>query len=220
MITLPSFDDPFTYENGFYLTCDAARIGKLLAHYELYKMALCVPGALVECGVFKGASLARFAALRKLFEDPAARQIVGFDMFGPFPDTNFEADVVHREHFVKAAGLESIDRSQLLDVLRHKGCDENVELVAGNICETVPDYVRNHPELRINLLNLDTDIYEPAVTILEQLYPRLERGGILILDDYGVFPGETQAVNDYFQHESIVIKKFPFSATPCYIIKE
>ncbi len=220
MIELPSFDDPFSFENGFYLTCDAARIGKFLAHYELFKMALGKPGAIVECGVFKGASLARFAMFRKLFEGSSGRHIVGFDMFGPFPETTFEADVSHREEFVKSAGLESIDTDQLMEVLRRKQCDENVELVAGNICDTVPAFVKSNPDLQINLLNLDTDIYEPAVTILENLYPRIVPGGILILDDYHVFPGETQAVDDYFRGRNIEIKKFPFANTPCYIVKE
>ena len=69
-------------------------------------------------------------------------------------------------------------------------------------------------------LNLDTDIYEPAVTILDTLYPRIVKGGILILDDYKVFPGETKAVNEYFKGKKIKIEKFPFSSTPHYIIKK
>ena len=220
MIELPDFSNPFAYENGFYLTCSPSRIGKLLAHYELYKQVLEVPGAVVECGIFKGASFARFAAFRALFESPSSRRLIGFDMFGPFPDTGFEADREHREKLVAAAGLESIDITQLDHVLRHKNCTESVELIAGDICNTVPEYVARHPELKIALLNLDTDIYEPAVTILENLYPRLQRGGVLILDDYGVFPGETKAVDTYFAGEDIQIRRFPFADTPCYIVKE
>ena len=69
------------------------------------------------------------------------------------------------------------------------------------------------------MLNLDVDIYEPAVTILEYLYPLIVPGGILILDDYGIFPGETKAADDYFQGKKIKINKFPFAKTPAYIIK-
>ncbi|MBK5245369.1 MAG: dTDP-6-deoxy-L-hexose 3-O-methyltransferase, partial [Eubacteriaceae bacterium] len=78
----------------------------------------------------------------------------------------------------------------------------------------------NNPHLKISLLNLDTDIYEPAVTILEHLWPRIVRGGVLILDDYGTFPGETKAVDDYFDGKDIIINKFDFAMTPCYIIKD
>lgn len=94
-----------------------------------------------------------------------------------------------------------------------------MELIKGNILETVPNYINDHPELKISLLNLDTDIYEPASVILELLFPRIVRGGVLIIDDYGVFPGETKAVDEYFQDKDVVINKFPFCMTPCYIVK-
>ena len=48
MIVLPDFTDPFNYENGFYLTCEPNRIGKFLAHYELFKRAIQIPGDIVE----------------------------------------------------------------------------------------------------------------------------------------------------------------------------
>lgn len=177
MIQLPNFDKAFEYENEFYLSCDITRISKILAHYELFKMALNVPGTIVECGVFKGASLARFAMFRDLFGNPFSKKIIGFDTFGAFPETSFNPDKVVREEFIDAAGDQSISVDQMMKVLEHKGCDKFVELVSGDICETVPKYVKDHPELKISLLNLDTDIYEPAVTTLERLYPRIERGG-------------------------------------------
>lgn len=220
MIGLPEFSKTFDYENGFYLTCDITRISKILAQYELYKMVLQVPGVIVECGVFKGASLARFAVLRELFGNPFSKKIIGFDTFGAYPETSYSPDQSVREDFIGRAGDQSISTQQMIQVLKHKGCAQYVELIPGNICETVPRYVMDHPEIKISLLNLDTDIYEPAVTILEQLYPRIERSGVLILDDYGVFPGETRAVDDYFADKDVKIQKFPFCMTPCYVVKK
>ena len=104
-------------------------------------------------------------------------------------------------------------------MLKNKKTNKNVELIKGDITKTVPKYLKTHPELKISLLNLDTDIYEPSVTILENLYPRLVKNGVLILDDYGIFPGETKAVDDYFKNKDVEIKKFPFAATPSFIIK-
>ncbi len=66
MIDLPGFEKDFLWENSFYLSCDITRISKSLAQYELFKLVQDVPGAIVECGVFKGASLVRFAAFREL----------------------------------------------------------------------------------------------------------------------------------------------------------
>jgi hypothetical protein len=220
MIELPKFDKAFEYENGFYLSCDITRISKILAHYELFKLALNVPGTIVECGIFKGASLSRFAMFRELFGNPFSKKIIGFDIFGAYPETSFDADKKGRQKFIKEAGGQSISVDQMMQVLEHKECDRFVELVPGDICDTVPKYVQDHPELKISLLNLDTDIYEPSVTILEHLYPRIEKGGVLILDDYGTFPGETKAIDDYFRNEDVTIQKFPFCMTPCYIVKE
>lgn len=219
MIELPDPARDFLWENYFYLSCDVSRIGKLLAHYESFRMVQTVPGAIVECGVFKGASLARFTAFRELLGSPVAKKIIGFDTFDRFPETEYYPDQQARQRFVAAAGANSISQDQMMEVLAHKRCERLVELVPGNICTTVPQYLCDHPELKISLLNLDTDIYEPALVILEHLYPRIEVGGILLLDDYGTFPGETRAVDEYFRGSDIEIRTFPFSMTPCYVIK-
>jgi hypothetical protein len=219
LIKLPDFKKSFDYENGFYLTCDITRISKILAHYELFKMAQNIPGTIVECGVFKGASLARFAMFRDLFGNVFSKKIIAFDSFGSYPKTSFEPDKKFRKNFINAAGEQSISKNQIMKVLENKRCDRNVELIAGDICKTVPEYIKENPQLKISLLSLDTDIYEPAVTILENLYPKIEKNGVLILDDYGTFPGETKAVDEYFKDKNIKIYKFPFCMTPCYIVK-
>lgn len=112
MITLPSFDKSFEYENNFYLSCDSSRISKILAHYELYKMALHLPGAIVECGVFKGASFSRFSMFRDIFENTYSKKLIGFDTFGAFPETNFDADQEFRTRFIQGAGEQSISKEQ------------------------------------------------------------------------------------------------------------
>lgn len=219
MFQLPDFKKSFEYENNFYLSCDINRMSKVLAHYELYKQVLDLPGVFVECGVFKGASFSRFAMFRELLSNPYSKKMIAFDIFGEFPETEYEDDFMKRESFIRGAGSHGISPEQLEEVLEHKNVNKNIDIVKGDIVETVPQYIKNHPELKISILNLDTDIYEPAVTILEHLYPRIVSGGILILDDYGVFPGETAAVDEYFADKNIQIKKFPFAMTPCYIIK-
>ena len=221
MIKLPDFSKKFEYENNFYLSCDNVRIARFLAHYELYKMVKDVPGEIVECGVFKGASLVRFAAFRDLLSHAEAKRVIGFDMFGKFPDTNYEEDKAKRQLFIDNAGDESISIEQLETVFEQKKLS-NYEFIKGDITKTVPEYVQAHPELKIALLNLDVDIYEPSVTILEHLFPRIANGGVLVLDDYGVFPGETKAVDDYLAANNIQLEQrvFPFSNKPVYIVKK
>jgi hypothetical protein len=219
MINLPDFERAFDYENDFYLSCDNSRLAKILGHYEFYKIVKDLPGAIIDCGVFKGTSLVRFAGFRELFGNTASHKIIGFDTFDCFPETEFEQDKKFRERFILHAGSNSITVNQLEKVLNNKGVNKNIELVKGDITQTVPLFVKNNPDLKISLLNLDTDIYEPAVIILEHLYPKISTGGVLLLDDYGEFPGETKAVDDYFANKNVVIKKSPFAETPCFIIK-
>ena len=98
----------------------------------------------------------------------------------------------------------------------------NVELIEGNIINTVPDYISKHPELKISLINLDCTIYEPTLTVLKNFYDRILPGGILLLNGYGKenIEGETNAVDDFFGTSEILINKLPFSFSPCYIVKK
>ena len=212
-------EDAFVHENNFYVTCDNSRIGKFMAHYELYKKVQHLDGAIVECGVFKGISLLRFATFRHLLGKNATQPIFGFDIYGEFPETEFEGDQALRSRFIESAGSTSISEKELYSLFEKKGLNENVTLVAGDICETVPEFASQNQNLKIALLNVDVDIYEPAVVILEQLYPMVAKGGVILLDDYNKFPGETKAVDDYFKNRNVTIEKFPFSAYPYFIVK-
>lgn len=226
MNKLPDFNKQFEYENNFYLSCHVSRIGKLIMQYELYKMSRKIPGEIVECGVFKGASLIRFAMFQKLF-GAQPKKVIGFDVFDKFPEAQFSEDKIWRERIIQEIGEYSIPKDRLMKVLKHKDINF-VELVKGDIVKTVPAYLNSHPELKISLLNLDADFYEPSVIILDHFYPRLAKGGVLIVDDYKRIPGETKAVDDYFKDQNIEIKEFSyepryrkyFKAAPYYIIKK
>lgn len=227
MITLPEFSKAFDFENDFYLSCDSSRLGKFVAHYELFKMSADVPGDVLECGLFKGVSFVRFAVFRELLGRNQAqllkKKMIGFDAFGFFPDTQFGPDQAHRQKFIDQAGERGIDPEQLMDVLKHKKVDHNVELIKGDICQTLPRYVEENPDLKLSFLHMDADIYEPSKVILEQLYPKLSRGGVLVLDDYERWQGETLAFQEYFKREygSVPsVNRFPFAKTPVYLIKE
>ena len=62
---------------------------------------------------------------------------------------------------------------------------DRLMFVPGKVEETIP---ASAPE-RTALLRLDTDWYESTYHELVHLYPRLQPGGVLILDDYGHFEG-------------------------------
>ncbi len=172
------------YENGFYLTCETGRIGKFLNHLEIYKKIIDLPGDVLEFGVYKGTSLIRLISFRDLLEHPNSREVIGFDAFGKFPDElNLESDKKFVERFENAGGY-GISKEELDAHLRNKGTS-NYQLIEGDIKKTIPEFLRSNPSLKISLLHIDVDVYEPTKIILESLYEKLVIGGILMLDDYG-----------------------------------
>lgn len=227
MITLPDFDKAFEYENSFYLSCHKTRVSKVLTQYELFKRTVDLPGAIVEFGVYKATSLIRFIMFRDLLSNSHSRKVIAFDTFAKYPDNTHELDQGHMKDFIQKSGAESISTGQLVEVLENGGINENIELVEGDICETVPRYISNNEDyqrgdsqcLKVSLINLDVNFYLPTKIALEYFWPRLVRGGILLLDDYGIVPGETQAVDEYFADKDVKIEKLPFSLTPFFIVK-
>jgi hypothetical protein len=45
-------------------------------------------------------------------------------------------------------------------------------------------------------------------------------GGIIMFDDYGTFPGETKAVDEFFANKGLSVQKLSISHTPSFIIKK
>jgi len=96
----------------------------------------------------------------------------------------------------------------------------NYELVRGDILRTLPDYLERNPQLKVALLHIDTDIYEPAKAGLELLWDRVVRGGLLVLDDYGTEFGGTKAVDEFLRDRNVLVQKLPQShASPAFIVK-
>jgi len=206
------------YENGFNLTSDISRMGKIVAHYELYKRIVHLPGHVLELGVFKGASLLRFLTFREILESPQSRKVIGFDAFGSFPQAANEEDKRFVERWERGAGagipVEELEKSLALKKLG------NYELVRGDILRTLPDYLERNPQLKVALLHIDTDIYEPAKAGLELLWDRVVRGGLLVLDDYGTEFGGTKAVDEFLRDRNVLVQKLPQShASPAFIVK-
>lgn len=208
----------FEYENGFYLTSDRRRIQKLIAHYEIYKKIINLPGAVVECGVFKGASLIRFAQFRDMLESVYSRKIIGFDIFGHFPRGGGKDDDEFIANFEAQAG-DGIPIEELYEALNKKGIG-NVELIKGDITQTIPDYAQKNKELKISLLHVDVDVYVPSKVALECLYDHVVPGGLVVFDDYGTVHGETKAVDEFFTGKDVILQKLPISHIPTYMIKK
>ena len=212
--------ESFFFENNFYLHSDPSRLKKLIVHYELYKKIKKIKGAVLECGVYKGSSFIQWATFRLIDDKYHNRSIIGFDTFNKFPETNFLPDKIHRKKFISEAGNKSLSVKKLKKIFDKKKF-KNIKLVEGDILKTVPKFVIKNPNLKIALLHIDVDIYEPTKVILENLFKKVVKGGIIIFDDFNVFPGETKAVKDFLKGKKYKLKKLSYSKLkPYYIIKK
>lgn len=214
---LPDDVDVWDAENVFYLKGHPSRLNKLLAHYELYKDIVGLPGAIVECGVYKGASLSRFAGFRNLLENDHSRKIYGLDAFGEFPRSGVtsEADQVFIEKF-EAAGGGGISEEDLNEALSAKGFS-NFELLKGDVFQTIPELISWEPHLRIAMLHLDMDVYEPTRFAIDQFLPHMTPGGLIVFDDYNSVEGATRAADELCKSHNLQVLKLPFYNVPAFI---
>lgn len=174
-----------------------------------YVEARRIPGAFVECGVWRGGSV--MSMLLKLQSLGAAeRDVYLFDTFeGMTAPTAEDTSSYHPPaqqiwDEAKTQGVRAFDglfnadsfsEAAVRDSLLKTGYStERLHFVRGDVLQTIPS---GAPE-QIALLRLDTDWYESTKHELEHLWSRLADGGVLIIDDYGHWDGCRKAVDEFF----------------------
>ena len=154
-----------------------------------------IQGDIVEVGVWKGGSM--LAMILGHDESPIPRL---FHLYDTFVGMTEPAEV----------DAEFNGTSAQLAMLHNRmiRCISSLEEVKGNIARhtgVVPQYhegdilLNTYVPKEIAVLRLDTDWYESTKVELEALYPLLQPGGVLIIDDYGHHSGARKAVDEYFK---------------------
>ncbi len=207
-------------------------IATFLAHYELFKHVIDLPGCVAEFGVFNGASLFTWAALMETFcPGDRTRKIFGFDWFKGLEDFH-EKDGKKMKAGDKQQGAYSSEEARLDKLTELHNLDgflpniDRVSLVKGDVRESVPQFLEDNPGVRFSLAYLDMDLYDPTKSVLNDIYDRVVQGGVIAFDEYGLMPweGESRAVEEFFDELGIKmprLQKMPFSTRPHgYFIKE
>jgi O-methyltransferase len=163
-----------------------------------------IPGAIVECGVWRGGS-SMAAALTLLQEKDTGRDLFLFDTYTGMTAPTAEdvsrdgrraKDLMTHADVLCAAGLEDVKTN-----MRSTGYPEaQMQFVVGPVEQTIS--ATSAPR-DIALLRLDTDWYASTHHELIHLFPRLARGGVLIIDDYGHWQGTRKAVDEYFASQNL-----------------
>lgn len=162
-----------------------------------------IEGDFVECGVWKGGNI----ILARHYSPTRVCWV--YDTFNGMPAPVNEVDgawsLEKFERRAKDSYMSSVPGTWLgipleevkANIAAFGLYDENLlRFVEGPVEKTLLDPA-NLPD-KIALLRLDTDWYASTKIELEVLYPKLAKGGILIVDDYGQWQGSRKAVNDYF----------------------
>jgi hypothetical protein len=63
-----------------------------------------------------------------------------------------------------------------------------VEIVVGLFADTLPGFLCEHPQT-VAFAHLDADLYSSTRAVLEQIYPRIRKGTIIVFDEYFNYPG-------------------------------
>jgi len=201
------------------------QLTRVMFMYELYKKILPLHGNILEFGVRWGQDLALFECFRGMLEPfNYTRKIIGFDTFAGFPS------VTEHDPHAKVGDMGVTEDYDLyLDELLTQHENESPisqirkhRLVKGDVMQTLPKYLHEHPETIIALAYFDFDIYDPTRLALEFCKDRLMKGAIIAFDEANNenWPGETLAIHGAFGIKNIKIERFPWCPTMSYMVVE
>jgi O-methyltransferase len=163
-------------------------------------------GDFVECGCWKGHSSYIIAKIIANSKQPRTFHI--FDSFegGLSERQAQDGKAILGENF-------SSTEDELFNTL--KGFDF-VKTYKG----WIPERFNEVADREFCFVHLDVDLYQPIKDSLEFFYPKIVKGGVIVLDDYGysAFPGTKKATDEFLQNnEYSFFYKMPVGS--CLIIK-
>ncbi len=208
MAAVPLRDREIIKQSQKYSMASARRLHANIEAVD-YVISNGIDGSIVECGVWKGGgTMSMMLKLMDLGEE--RRDFFLFDTFSGmaglsgFDEKNGMGNAETRRKFNRqqqgskndwcCAPLQEVKKN----VQSIKYPADRIHYVVGDVRDTLPQTGVGE----IAILRLDTDWYESTKQELETLFPKLARGGVLIVDDYGAWKGAQKAVDEYFQSQS------------------
>ncbi|MEP6662804.1 MAG: TylF/MycF/NovP-related O-methyltransferase [Verrucomicrobiota bacterium] len=184
-----------------------------------------LPGAFVECGVWRGGSTALMALAAQ--RAGKTREFHLFDSFAGLPEPSAADGAASIDYSGGkssgrlepigkcVAGLNEVQQFLFDKLLLEKSW---FHFHVGWFQNTIPAISSNIGD--IALLRLDGDWYESTQICLEYLYPKLLPGGVVILDDYFAWKGCRDATEDYRTRHGIKTKLVHIDDAAGYWVKE
>ena len=172
-----------------------------------------IEGDIVECGVWRGGSMMCIA--ETLMQLGVERDLYLYDTFtGMTNPTSVDRDFngQNASKLMSNSIWRNKKRNFKAGVIAYANEDDvrqgmtstnyplaRTHYIKGDVLDTLSQLKHK----KIALLRLDTDWYESTKKELQQLWPLVTIGGILIIDDYDHWVGARNATDEYFKEQLI-----------------
>tara|TARA_B100001057_G_scaffold499529_1_gene610586 strand:- start:81 stop:854 length:774 start_codon:yes stop_codon:yes gene_type:complete len=169
-----------------------------------------IDGDFVECGVFMGGSAMMMSYAMSEFEIKNKNKMIWlYDTFeGMANPSVHDKNILNEKATIELKNTTKKENSKDIwayssinyvkeNINKTNISSDRIKYIKGLVEETLS---KDKPK-KISLLRLDTDFYESTKVELEELYPLLEIGGVIIIDDYGHWKGCKKAVDEYFENK-------------------
>lgn len=166
-----------------------------------------IPGDFIEAGVWRGGACMLMQFILKEWKETKRKVWVADSFKGlPEPTVGYDKELKSYNSAMMqdkdGFNLFSVSKDVVMDNFREFGLlDVNVHFLEGWFSETLP----NARIRTLALMRLDGDYYESTMTSLQYLYPKLSKGGYVIVDDYGEtkWTACKEAVDQYRKEKKI-----------------
>lgn len=188
-------------------------LARHLFFYDLYKKCIKLNGHIADVGTFKGASFMFMSKLVKLHELYNQTQVHGFDWFKGMKPSKGD-DINQKDKYMG-------DYETLKRLISLQGLDSVAQLHKMDITKDMKNFIEEHDYIRFKMIFIDCGIKEVMESALDYLYPKLNYGGILIMDHFNdeSSPSESTILEKYIGKNKIY--QMPYNRQPtAYVIKE
>lgn len=154
---------------------------------QLMKLTPDIKGDTAECGVFEGAS--SWLICKNIAGAGKTHHI--FDSFeGLSTPSTADGDHWGKGDFALCEEKCRKNLNEFSFVKYHKAW--------------IPEGFHEVADKKFSFVHIDVDLYQPTLESVAFFYPRLDKGGIMLFDDYGFCscPGAKKAIDEYFHEKS------------------
>jgi hypothetical protein len=190
---------------------------------ELYMKVKDLAGDILEFGVFKGAGMALFLNLKKMYEPNSIMKVIGFDFFNSEALTD-TLDGLNRS--MMTAVLNRVDSNELSVENVKKRLSvfngDTYKLIEGEAVANSKQFCLDNPGARIKILYMDIDLGEPTYNILKILWNKVVKEGVVVFDEYGYHKwDESDGVDKFLKeiHGQYTFIDTKVGSPTAYIIK-